>query len=74
MVDDNLTQHDSDIIVKEEREEDMETDMPAGIMAPVPPKESLRHKSVEARDPDNWYSQTSEERMDQNPPHDIRSQ
>ena len=69
MVNDNLTQHDSDIIIKEEREEDMETDVPAGSMTPMPPKESLRHKSIKARDPDDQCSQMSEESMDQNPPH-----
>ena len=60
----------SDIIIKEEREEDMETDVPAGSTAPVPPKESLRCESIEARDPDDWCSQMSEESMDQNPPYD----
>ena len=39
MVDDGLTQHDSDIMVKEEREEDMETDAPASSIAPMPLKE-----------------------------------
>ena len=67
MVNDNLTQCDLDIVVKE----DMETDAPAESMAPVPPKESLGHKSIEARDPDDQCSQTSEESTDQNPPHDL---
>ena len=38
MVNDGLTQHDSDIMVKEEREEDMETGAPASSTAPVPLK------------------------------------
>ena len=70
MTNGGLTQHDLDIIVKEEREEDMETDVPAESTAPTPPKELLRHKSIEAGDPDNWCSQTSKESMGQNPPHD----
>ena len=70
MIDDNIAQHNSDVIIKEEREENMETDVPAGSMAPTPPKESLRHESIEAGDPDDWCSQTSEESTDQNPPHD----
>ena len=71
MVNDNLIQHDLDVMVEEEREEDMETDTPARSMAPVPPKESLRWESFEARNPDDQCSQTSEESMDQNPPHDL---
>ena len=71
MANDNITQHDSDIMVEEERDEDMETDAPAKHTAPAPPKESLRWESFEARDPDNHYSHTSEESMDQNPPHDL---
>ena len=70
MVNDNITQHDLDIMVEKEREEDMETDALARSMAPVPPKESLRWESFEAGDPDDQCSQTSEESMDQNPPHD----
>ena len=70
MVNDNLTQHDLDVMVKEEREEDMETDAPASSMAPTPAKESLRWESFKAGDPDNHCSQMSKESMDQNPPHD----
>ena len=70
MVDDNLIQHDSDIVVEEEREEDMETDAPARSMAPVLPKESPMPESFKGRDPDDQCSQTSEESMDQNLPHD----
>ena len=70
MVNDNLTQHDSDIVVEEEREEDMEIDAPARSTAPMPAKESLRWKSFKARDPDDQCSQTSEESMDQIPPQD----
>ena len=38
MVDDSLLQCDSDIVVKEEREEDMETGAPASSTAPTPLK------------------------------------
>ena len=70
MVNDNIAQHDLDIMVKEEREEDMETDAPARTMASMPPKESLRQESFEAGDPDDQCSQ-SEESTDQNLPHDF---
>ena len=71
MANNNLIQHDLDIVVEEEREEDMETDAPASSTAPMPPKELLMQKSFEAGDPDYQCSQTSEESTDQNPPHDL---
>ena len=40
MINGSLAQCDLDIIVEEEREEDMETDVPAGSMAPTPLKKS----------------------------------
>ena len=46
MVDDGLTQHDSDVMVEEEREEDMETGAPASSTAPVPPKELLMQEGA----------------------------
>ena len=51
MAHDNIAQHDSDIVVEEGREEDMETDAPAKPMAPMPPKELLRWESFEAGGP-----------------------
>ena len=39
MVNDSLVQHDSDVMVEEEREEDMETGAPASPTFPTPPKE-----------------------------------
>ena len=39
MVDDSPLQHDSDMVVKEEREESMGTDVPASPAAPMPLKE-----------------------------------
>ena len=70
MVNDSLVQHNSDVVVKEEREEDMETGTPASSMAPTPPEESLMQESFKAGDPDNQCSKTSDESTDQNPPHD----
>ena len=72
MVDDGPAQHDSDVVVKEEREEDMETGVPDSSTAPAPPKESPVQEGSEARDA-VWidqFSQMSEESTDQNPPHD----
>ena len=70
MVDDSLLQHDSDVDVKE-REENMDTGAPASSMAPMPLRETPMWESFEAGDPDDYCSQTSEESMDQNPPHDL---
>ena len=39
MVDDSPLQHDSDMVVKEEREESMDTDVPASPVASTPLKE-----------------------------------
>ena len=47
MIDDSLTQHDSDIMVEEEREEHMETDAPASPGAPAPPEESPMQQDPE---------------------------
>ena len=70
MVNNSLTQHDSDVMVEEEREEDMETGAPASSTAPMPPKESLMQEGSEAGDTawDDQFSQTSKESTDQNPP------
>ena len=71
IVNDSLIQHDLDVVVKEEREESMETGAPASPTAPVPPKESQMQEGFKTRDPDDQCNQTSEESMDQNPPHDL---
>ena len=68
MVNDSLLQHDLDMVVKEEREENMDTGAPASSMAPMPLRETPMWESFEARDTANHCSQTSEESMDQNPP------
>ena len=70
MVDDSLLQHDLDVVVEEEREENMDTGAPASSTVPMPLKETPMQESFKARDPDDHCSQTSEESMDQNPPHD----
>ena len=70
MINDSLLQWDSDVVVEEEREESMETDVPLNPAAPVPPKEKAMLEDFEARDPDDRCSHTSEEGIDQNPPHD----
>ena len=73
MVNDGLAQNDSDIMVEEEREENMETGAPASSTAPMPLKESLMQEDSEAGDTavrDDQFSQMSKESTDQNLPHD----
>ena len=70
MADEGLLQHDSDMIIEEEREESMETDAPLDSATPTPPKEKAMSEDLEARDHEDHCSQTSEESTDQNPPHD----
>ena len=70
MVDDSPLQHDSDMVVEEEREESMDMDVPASPTAPVPLKETSMSEDVEAGDPNDHCSHTSEESTDQNLPHD----
>ena len=70
MIDDSLLQWDSDIVIEEEREESMETDIPLDSAAPMPLKEKAMSEDFEAGDPDDHCSHTSEESTNQNPPHD----
>ena len=56
IVNDSLLQCDLDIVVKEEREENMEIGAPASSLAPMPLKESLVWESFMARDPDDHCS------------------
>ena len=63
-------QHDSDVIVEEEREESMETDTPLDSTAPVPPEEKATPEDLEAEVDEDCCSQASEESTDQNLPHD----
>ena len=70
MVDNSPLQCDSDVVVEEEREESMDTDVPASPAAPTPLKEMPMWECFKARDPDDHCSHTSEESTDQNLPHD----
>ena len=70
MVDDSLLQCDLDMVVEEEREENMDTGAPASSMAPMPLRETPMWESFKAGDPDDHCCHMSEESMDQNPPHD----
>ena len=70
MVDDSLLQHDSDVVIKEEREESMETDVLLDSAAPAPLKEKAMSEDFKASDPYGHCSHMSEESTDQNLPHD----
>ena len=70
MVNDSLLQCDSDMVIKEEREESMETDVPLNSAALMPLKEKAMLEDFKAGDPNDHCSHTSEESTDQNPPHD----
>ena len=70
MVDDSLLQCDSDMVIEEEREESMDTDILHDPADPVPLKEKSMSEDFEAGDPNDHCSHTSEESTDQNPPHD----
>ena len=70
MVDDSLLQHNSDVVIEEEREESMETDVPLDSTVPTPLKEKSMSEDFKAGDPDDCCSHMSEESTDQNPPHD----
>ena len=69
MVNERLLQHDSNVIIEEEREEGMEIDTPLDSAAPTPPEGKAMSEDLEARDHEDCCSQTSEESTDQNPPH-----
>ena len=70
MVDDSLLQHDSDMVIKEEREESMERDVLHDSNVPTPLKEKSMSEDFEAGDSDDHCSHTSEESTDENLPHD----
>ena len=69
MVDDSLLQHDSDMVIEEEREESMDRDVLHNPAAPTPLKEKSMSEDFEAGDPDDCSSHMSEESTNQNPPH-----
>ena len=66
-VDDSLLQCDSDVIIEEEREESMETDIPLDSAVPAPLKEKAMSEDLEAGDPEDHCSHMSEESTDQKP-------
>ena len=57
----------TDIVIKEEREENMETDALLDSAAPMPLKEKAMSEDLEARDHEDHCSHMSEESTDQNP-------
>ena len=63
MIDDSLLQWDSDIVIEQEREESMETDVLLDSAAPVPLKEKAMSEDFEARDPDDCCSHTCQKRV-----------
>ena len=73
MINNGLIQHDSDVMVEEEREVDMETGAPASPTAPMPPEESPMQQGSETGDivQDDQLNQISEESTDQNLPHNL---
>ena len=50
----------------------MDTRVPSNLTVPIPPEESPMLQGSETEDgpPDDWYSQTSEDSADENPPQD----
>ena len=70
MAEEGPLQHDSDVIVEEEREESMETDAPLDSAAPTLLKEKAIPEDLKAKVDEDRHSQMSEESTDQNPPHD----
>ena len=74
MVDDSPLEHDSDVVVEEEeREESMDTDVPASPVAPCASKgDTPLQECFEAREPDDHCSHTSEEEHQPKTwPHDL---
>ena len=70
MVNEGLLQHDSDVIIEEEREEGMEKDTLLDSATPAPLEGKAMSEDLEAGDHEDCCSQTSEESTDQNLPHD----
>ena len=70
MAEEGPQQCDSDIVVEEEVEENMETDELPNVDAPAPIMDKAFLESSEPKAEDDCHSHASEESMDQNPPHD----
>ena len=71
MAEEGSQQCDSDIMVEEGREESMETDEPLDSAAPALLLEKALLEDLKAKVEEDRHSQTSEESMDQNPPHNL---
>ena len=69
MAEEGLQQGDSDVVVEEEVEENMETDEPPMVEAPTPTPDKAIPGTSEPEAEDDHRSHVSEESMDQNPPH-----
>ena len=69
MAEEGPQQHNSDMIIEEEREESMETDAPLDSATPALLKEKAIPEDLKAELNEDCCSQTSEESTDQNPPH-----
>ena len=70
MAEEGPQQGDSDVVVKEEVEENMETDETPNVDAPAPIPDKAFLESSEPEAEDDRHSHASEESTDQNPPHD----
>ena len=70
MAEEGPQQGDSDVVVEEEVEENMETDEPPNVDAPAPILDKAFLESSKPEAEDDRHSHTSEESTDQNPPHD----
>ena len=70
MAEEGPLQHDSDVIIEEEREESMETDTPLDSAASTPLEGKAIPEDLKVKVDKDHYSQASEESTDQNPPHD----
>ena len=70
MAEEGPQQGDSDIVVEEEVEENMEMDEPPNVDAPAPIMDKAFLESSEPEAEDDRHSHASEESTDQNPPHD----
>ena len=70
MAEEGPQQGDSDVVVEEEVEENMETDETPNVVAPAPILDKAVLETSEPEAEDDCQSHVSEESMDQNPPHD----
>ena len=70
MAEEGPQQGDSNIVVEEEVEENMETDEPPNVNAPTPITDKAFLEISKPKAEDDRHSHALEESMDQNPPHD----